>query len=377
MRKEKPLKIVHLASGDLWAGAEVQLYYLASALNRYAGINVQVILLNYGTLETKLRESGVTVIVIDESKNSFLTILITLLQLLSRIRPDVVHTHRKKENVLGSVASLIVGATSVRTVHGEPEFIVSIRQLRKKLYSLTDYFCGRYLQKAVIAVSQDLKEKLHRMFPADRITVVTNAIDSEEVLRRAQDHTAFTSEESVVKVGIVGRLVPVKRMDLFVTIAGELHSRFPGKFHFQILGDGPLMSDLKSQVHNNGLEKQIELLGFRENALPYIMSMDLLIITSEHEGLPMTLLEAMCLGVPVVARAVGGIPAVLCDGEFGLLVHSDDALEFANVISKYLVEQKHFLARAYKAKQHVELNYSTSRTTSEYVKLYARLTAAQ
>jgi L-malate glycosyltransferase len=373
MRKGKPLKIIHLASGDLWAGAEVQLYYLASALNRQAGIDLQVILLNHGTLESKLRESGVSVTVIDESRNGLLGTLIALFQVVSRIRPDIVHTHRQKENVLGSVVSLMVGAISVRTVHGEPEFAFSIWQFRKRIYALTDRLSGCYLQKSIIAVSQDLGQKLRHIYSANRVVVITNAIDTNEVSQRAQERIDLASPQGVLWVGIVGRLVPVKRMDLFVDIAENLQSRFPGRFRFLILGDGPLMADIKTMIHQKGLVDYFELPGFRENALPYIKLMDFLLITSDSEGLPMTLLEAMCLAIPVVARAIGGIPAVLRNGEFGELVQSAKPHEFVDVIGRCLEMREFLHERALRGSEHVLLMYSAERVVTEYVLLYENL----
>jgi glycosyltransferase involved in cell wall biosynthesis len=267
----------------------------------------------------------------------------------------------------------MVGATSVRTVHGEPEFVVSIWQFRKKLYSLADRLCGRYIQKAIIAVSQDLGQKLRQVFPTGRIAVITNSIDTEEVLRCAQDHIALAPEESALRVGIIGRLVPVKRMDLFVAIAGELKALFPGRFRFLILGEGPLMADIKFMIRAKGLADFFDLPGSTENALPYIKSMDLLLITSDSEGLPMTLLEAMCLATPVIARAVGGIPAVLCNGKYGDLVQSAEPREFVDVISQYLVKREIFYEKARKAREHALVTYSVDRAVTEYALLYERL----
>ncbi|MFW2438942.1 MAG: glycosyltransferase [Arenicellales bacterium] len=122
MSKDCPLKVMHVASGDLWAGAEVQLSTLARALHAMPDTSVSVILLNYGRLEQELKKSGINVIVLDESKLNGFQILYRIAQIIRKQKPGIVHTHRLKENILGSIAAHSVSRTvSMRTVHGAPE----------------------------------------------------------------------------------------------------------------------------------------------------------------------------------------------------------------------------------------------------------------
>src|SRR5690625_6993292 len=111
------LRITHIASGDLWAGAEAQMANLLAALHQTEGVKLDVVLLNHGELEARLRQAGIPVTVLDEGELSAFIIAWRLWRHFRRKRPDLVHTHRCKENVLGSVAARLVGARSVRTVH--------------------------------------------------------------------------------------------------------------------------------------------------------------------------------------------------------------------------------------------------------------------
>lgn len=94
--------VLHIASGDLWAGAEVQMFTLARALQNDLNIRVNVVLLNHGKLEHELRMAGIRTIVLDESKFNSVRILCQLVRTIRELRPDVIHTHRLKENILGS-----------------------------------------------------------------------------------------------------------------------------------------------------------------------------------------------------------------------------------------------------------------------------------
>ena len=121
MDKPPNINVLHIASGDLWAGAEVQLFTLAKALNNRKDIDISVVLLNHGMLEQKLLNEGIDVNVLDESTLNGFQILLQLIYIVREIKPDVIHTHRVKENVLGSVAALFNNIPTIRTQHGAPE----------------------------------------------------------------------------------------------------------------------------------------------------------------------------------------------------------------------------------------------------------------
>ena len=125
---------MHVASGDLWAGAEVQLYTLAKTLHSQTDAIVSVVLFNHGTLEHKLRVAGIHVVVIDESALNGIQILLRLVRNIREQRPDVIHTHRIKENILGSIAAILCcNIPSLRTVHGAPEHNPAWWQFHKRL----------------------------------------------------------------------------------------------------------------------------------------------------------------------------------------------------------------------------------------------------
>ena len=119
---KNPIKVLHISSGDLWAGAEVQLFTLAKSLIKNSATQVDVILFNHGRLEQELLDSNINVIVLDETTLNSLQILRKIIHTIKIIHPDVIHTHRLKENILGSAAALLTGNTpTLRTAHGAPE----------------------------------------------------------------------------------------------------------------------------------------------------------------------------------------------------------------------------------------------------------------
>jgi hypothetical protein len=203
--------VLHIASGDLWAGAEVQLYTLAKEQHNALEIRVIVVLLNHGILEEKLRNTGIRTIVLDESKYSAIKILYRLIRIIRSLRPDVIHTHRLKENILGSIAGYLAGRTpSIRTVHGAPEYAPSRHQLHKRVIYWLDWFCGRFVQSRIIAVSEDIAQLLRQDFPDNCTRVVENGIDLGAVPPTKENRVpASNVANRTFRIGLVGRMVPV------------------------------------------------------------------------------------------------------------------------------------------------------------------------
>src|SRR6478672_7766788 len=154
------MRITHLASGDLWAGAENQLHNMVLAMHRTSDVDIDVILLNEGLLADRLRQAGVPVTVFLESQLGALRLLAGIRRHLSARRTHVLHTHRYKENVLGALAATLApGTRSTRTLHGAPEFSAPIWQPRKKVPQILDWLAARFMQFPVICVSSELRDR--------------------------------------------------------------------------------------------------------------------------------------------------------------------------------------------------------------------------
>lgn len=374
--KNTKMKVLHIASGDLWAGAEVQLFTLVKALARMPGVEPEVVLLNHGRLEEELCSAGIKVSVIDESQFNGIKILIQLITLIRKLKPDVIHTHRNKENILGSIAALLGGNIStMRTAHGAPEHSPSWYHIPKRIILFLDWFCGRFLQKCIIAISEDLAGILAKDYPPEKIHVIQNGIDSEQVRQSAAEQSKEVKAKSdKYKVGIIGRLVPVKRVDLFIRTAHELLEDNPElNMNFYIYGDGPLRDELEILNQQYKKHAQIHFEGHCHSILAELQNLDALLMTSDHEGLPMTLLEAMVLQVPVLAHAVGGIPMLLDYGNCGILVENHNPEGYAQAIIKLTSDSKFGKKITDDALTRVTEQYSAEQNARAYRKRYKDL----
>ena len=122
-----------------------------------------------------------------------------------------------------------------------------------------------------------------------------------------------------------------------------------------------------------GIDGDVRLMGFVSNVAPLLKQMDLLVFTSDHEGLPMTLLEAMALGVPVLSRDLVTIRKLLCNGRCGYFVSSDNAAEFVCTLQNLLDDRELLKVKANDAMQTMKSNYGIESKISEYVDLYKQV----
>ncbi len=367
------ITVVHIASGDLWAGAEVQLFNLACALDADPQIRLFVILLNPGLLAERLQQRGVSVQVLDEGRLNSAQVFVQVYRFLKQIRPDIVHTHRQKENVIGAIAARLAGAKSVRTVHGAGEHRTRPWQFHRRLQKAADRLCELHLQHGVVAVSHELGEKLRPSQAREKLHVVENGVDIDRVRDAAKLPIELPGAASAVKIAFVARLVPVKRVDVFLASAQMLSSRHPGVFQFYVFGDGPLMEETRQDIARRGLQGEVFLMGFTDPIAPYLAHMDLLCITSDHEGLPMNLLEALSLEVPVVAHAVGGIPRALDNGHCGTLVHQQRPEAYAEAVQAYVQHRTAFIQKTKEGHALARARYSALANANAFKSLYAAL----
>jgi glycosyltransferase involved in cell wall biosynthesis/protein-tyrosine-phosphatase len=328
-RAPKRLRVCHVMSADLWAGAEVQVATVASYLVDAPDVDLTAVLLNDGPLAAELRRLGVPVTVIDERANNSLEIL-TALARYFRARPvDVVHTHRGKDTVLGALAARLAGVRGlVRTVHGQREPMRGWDRVKFGVYEALDTWTLRCFADRIVAVSRRLARSLDDGgYGPGTVVPIPNGVDVERIRSsrpREEVRRALGIDPTAGLIGIVGRLTPVKGHALFLRAARRILDEAP-RARFLIVGDGPLRTELERTARELGVAEACVFAGARMDVYDLVGAMDVFVLSSLHEGSPMALLEAMALGTPVVATAVGGVPEILTQGTTGLLVGGQDA----------------------------------------------------
>ncbi len=250
--------------------------------------------------------------------------------LLDETGAVLVHTHGYRPDVIDAGVARRAGLPTVSTVHG-----FTGGPLRNRLYERIQL---RALQRfdAVIAVSQPLEARLRQAgVRADRIHLVPNAWTGEAPLPRPQARQLLGLSESARVVGWVGRLSREKGPDLALRAIPSL----PGDVRLSFIGDGPERDRLHHLAGELGVSDRVRWHGPIAGAGVLLGAFDALLLSSRTEGTPMVLFEALVASVPVVATAVGGIPAALPGGA-GELVDPESPLALAEALTRALGETR-------------------------------------
>jgi len=233
----------------------------------------------------------------------------------------------------GIAARLVQDRVMIRTHHGKG----MIGSTQK--YNMIERFNANFLTNKIIAVSHDLKRFLQEHgLPAPKITVIHNGIEvhtsvNDKIIKKLCVELGIPDDMKII--GTVGRLVPIKDHKTFLFGAKLILESEPN-VRFVIVGDGPLMAELKKQSYELDIATHVCFTGFREDTDILLNMFDVFCLTSIHEGIPMALLEAMSLGKPIVATRVGGISEVIDDNGSGLLIDSENPQSFADACIKVL-----------------------------------------
>lgn len=320
------ISVCHVSAGGAWAGAEVQVVTLLRALSDCSEITLHAIVLHEGRLAHELRSFGVVVKVVSEQQKSFSTVISECSEFVKSMNIQILHSHNYKENLVALLLSRLCRVPHlVRTEHGHPEPYSVVHNLKHWCVLAADRLAAKYTAARIVSVSSDLGEYWKRYTDPQRVTVIHNAVDLERVRStfdpvEAKQRLGIPGDSFVI--GIAARLECIKRHDLFIATANYLAGKIP-KSLFVIAGGGRQKECLQRLILESGLQERVALLGERSDVYDVLRAMDILLICSDHEGIPMVMLEAMALGVPVVSRKVGGIPEVIRDGVNGILIPSD------------------------------------------------------
>ncbi len=386
-RKAGPIKVMHVIARLNIGGPAIHAILLAALLDkeRFASTLVTGVEAEHeGNMLDFAETKGVAPVIVEELGRELnpvrdLSTLRRLRLLMRRIRPEIVHTHTAKAGAVGRVAARTCGVpVVVHTFHGHV-FHGYFSRSKTRLFLAIERRLGRW-SDAIITLSEQQRAEIHAfgIAPLEKIHVIPLGFD----LRPFTDprRGAFRREIGVADdeklVGIVARLTPVKNHRLFLD-AARLVAERDGRARFVIVGDGELRDTIERQARELGLTGRITFTGWR-NDLPQVYAdLDVLTLTSLNEGTPVSLIEAMASGCPVVSTAVGGVVDMIRDSENGLLAPSGDAPAIARGILRLLEDSSLPAHVRENARAFALRTYGLERCLEDIQNLYARLLRAK
>lgn len=317
------IRIAQFVSGDLWAGAEVMAFNLIRELSASEDLTLCALILNDGMLAQRLSTLGIELTVVREDAHTLAGLCAATRAFVARWRPNIIHSHRYKENILACLAAGC-GRRSrlLATQHGLPEGPPRRYFSRAGSIARLNRLLLRRRFDRVVGVSANICEVFRTDFgiPADRLVQIHNGIELPLPTARSMPATELV-------IGSAGRLFPVKDYPLMVATAAAVARSLP-QARFLLAGDGPQRIELEQLIGLHRLTS-FTLAGQQDDMPAFYARLDVYLNTSQHEGIPMSILEAMAHGLPVVAPAVGGIGEIIEDGVDGFLVTGRDPEAFA------------------------------------------------
>jgi glycosyltransferase involved in cell wall biosynthesis len=263
-----------------------------------------------------------------------------LVGILRCTRPEIVHTHSSKAGILGRWAARRAGVPVViHTVHGFP-FHEHQSAAHRTLYVALEKAAARVTDRFICVSRADVdKAEANGVFRREEAVVIRSGIALQPFREAAGSGTALREELGIPAgdplVGMVACLKPQKDPVAFAEVAARVRHAVPGAW-FLLVGDGPLRGQVEVARRRLRLEDRLLLVSWRRDIPAVMDALDVLVLTSLHEGLPRVVPEAMASSCPVVATAVDGTPEAVSDGETGFLVSPRDAESAARHVVELL-----------------------------------------
>jgi glycosyltransferase involved in cell wall biosynthesis len=363
---------MHLAAPGAAGGLESVVLGLTSGLQRLGHRSVLAVVLDPGAEDSVVPRTaealGVEVARIVVPPRAYFREYRGIQEAIARFKPDIVHTHGYRADLIGGWATRRAGVPWVSTAHG---FVGGDR--KNRVYEWLQARSHRSA-RAVIAVSAQIQDRLARAgVSPGTIHLLPNAIDPRVALSREQARGRLGGPAEPPVIGWVGRLTPEKGADLFLEALALLADR---PWLAIVLGDGVERAALEAQALRLGIGHRIRWRGIVADAAILYPAFDVWVLSSRTEGTPVALLEAMSAEVPAIVTAVGGVPAVVSEHE-ALLVPPENPRALADAIGAVLSDPIAAAHRAKAARQRLRDGFSPGRWLESHIRLYQALHAPQ
>ncbi|HEY5054735.1 MAG TPA: glycosyltransferase family 4 protein [Acidobacteriaceae bacterium] len=362
------MKVLHIISSGGMYGAEAVILNLSRLLNEGGHRSEVAVFCNSTNPNLQLHEralrEGIQSHLIPCTGQVDRAALKAVRELAASSGTDVVHAHGFKADVYAYLALRRADVPLVSTCHTwyDTDWLVT-------LYGRIDRMVLRRFAR-VVAVSDEVRQQLLAAgVSEERVRMVRNGIDMRPFENVAPALRVEMETGDTPIVGLIGRLARSKGVDLYLDAAARVLSN-GATARFVVIGAGPDRSMLERKIDEMNLRGRATMLGQRDDMPAVYASLDIMVSASRQEGLPMAILEGMASGLPLVATAVGEVPAVVEDGRTGLLVPPEDAGALATGIAELLNDPAGRARMGTAGRERVREEYSAERMAGDYLRVY-------
>lgn len=358
------MRIIFIINNLCIGGAEKFLLSMSKSLKK-RGFKILIFsLFKNNTLKSEFEEAGIKVKYFQMSKKSVLGFIKLIYSIRSEC-PDIVHTHLDDSHIYGCIAAKIAGIPAIiSTIHSTGWWLFR-GGIRQRMRRFVDRFASVLCDK-IIAVSSHVSEDLikYGRIRKEKMNIIRNGIILQKNIVKFS-----TSNKKIPIIATVGRLVKEKGIVYFLHAAKDIIV-CNKKVKFWIIGDGYLRKDLEKISESMGLFSYVDFLGFRNDVYKLLSHIDIFILSSLSEGLPISLLEAMYMGKPVVVTKISGITEVVIHNHNGIIVEPKNPQEIASACLHLLNFPKKAREIGYNAQKTVKEKFDIEQNVDKTIALY-------
>ena len=298
---------------------------------------------------------------------------VSLIKEIRSFKPHVIHTHTAKAGFLGRIASIVSLHPSIRvhTFHGHllngyfgafKRRLVIIAEQVLAIFTHELLAVGEKVRQDLLAVGIGNSKKFGLMPPGLEIGELPNKVKSQG---------SYGLSTTILQCAFIGRVTQIKRPDRFLEVVTEIKRRGV-ELEFFMAGDGELLDSCRKRIVSENLP--VKVLGWQSNIEKVLSAADLVVLTSDNEGTPLSLIQAGMAGLPVVTTRVGSVPEVVLDNTTGIIT-SIDVQEIANALEKLSNSSDIRGSMGAAAKEFTLANFGVKRLVHDHEELYRKLLA--
>jgi eps4F len=295
--------------------------------------------------------------------------------LIRKYNPDIVYAHSSKAGAIARVADIGLKNRCVYNPHGWA-FNMRCSAKKKAMYTAIEKVAAPFCDKIICISDSEKKSALDKKIcREDKLQVIFNGVDIEAyengvhgVVRRKD----LSIPEDAFVVGMVGRMSPQKAPDVFVKMAEHVKDKIPNA-HFIIVGNGNQEAEIREYAKANGFSDSLHITGWVDNPMNYVELFDVACLLSRWEGFGLVLPEYMMAGKTIVASEVDAIPNIIQDGQNGLLVRVDDAIDASKAVLQIYREKGLADRMVAQGMKDVHNRFNARRVSEEHGKLFEKV----
>ncbi|QKF62458.1 glycosyltransferase, family 1 [Campylobacter mucosalis] len=362
------IKVIHTEWSDGWGGQEIRTISESLALKEKYGVNIIIACRSNAKIATKAKEAGLDVVFFDFKGAFDVKSIFALAKFIKQNNINILNSHSGKDTWIGGLAAKIAGIKFIRTRH-----------LSNAISSSRLNFINE-LADFIITTGENVKDamiKNNRINPQKILSIPTGVDDTKfrsELYDKNESLKKFGLENGKIYIGMLSVLRAIKRHDIFLKIALNLHEKYPNAL-FVIVGSGPQEQNIRDFIKNNNMQEYVKMLGHQENTAMFLKAIDIYMMISENEGVPQSLMQALLMQKASIATNVGSV-SNLYDGKNFKLVDFDE-IKIQNELENLLQNSNEREILEQNAREFVKNNFTKDIMAKKIYQIYTNLLKAK